>query len=156
MEGKEENKPHSGIVMLAVFITAIFALIAGGIAFNYAADAFREANNLPPVNKSFLGWHWSTEREVTFAMLGASTVLIKVILPAVLYGLLHPVIGKPFSVVAESLSNRLDSILGLDGEFGNSKANTLIMLGVLWPFTLILILLLLIAVILSSLYKALW
>jgi hypothetical protein len=150
------SKPHPSVLLLAVFVTVAFSFIAFLIALSFAENAYAQTHQLAVYREKFLWMDVLRKQEVTIGMLSTDALLFTVLLPTILYGLLHPVVGRVLAALSHALANQLDSVLGLKAEIGEWQANSLLMFGALWPITMLFIPMQIIALLFCHIYRSLW
>lgn len=117
----------------------MFSFFAFLIALWFAENAYANTHELQVYHHSFLGFHWSTQEQVTIGTLSIEVILFAVLLPTLLYGALHPVVGRVLASLSLSLANQLDIVLGLESEIGGWSTDLLLAFGAFWPVTMLII-----------------
>jgi hypothetical protein len=155
---EESGGPATGYIVAAVFLTVVAGVLLFVVAINIASESYRKEHALPDVEVRGI---FSTSREpapVTLDMLGAKTVLILLALAIVYSILFHPLLGRVVSRTIQILTEHIDSVYRLKEEAAWSTwdPGSLLVAGAAWPITVIVIPLLLIALVIGHVYRALW
>ena len=148
-------KATSGIVFLAVLITIVFSLVVASASLDDARTAYRVAHNIEPEKmRSFLGKEHIGPGKVTLRMLGWQTVLIDGVGLGLLYAVIHTIIGRLIATLGHGLWRaNMKTYSGEDEVWGPNGA---MIFGAMWPLTVFLIPILLLALLMGALYQLLW
>ena len=155
---EEPRGPLGCAILVAVVITVVAGIILLIIEVSFAEDYYRTSHTLPDV--TVRGWFssWTEQAPVTIDMLGVPTVLLLVGLAALYSILLHPVIGRFVVQAIQNLTKLVDSVYRFEADEAWSKwdPSVSLVVGSAWPITVIAIPLLLIALVIGHVYRALW
>jgi len=124
----KKERPSSAISFLATILTIIFTMIFVAI--------------ISDTNNGF----------------------VKIFLFSIVYIIAHIIIGRLVSEAGRALSDEVDLIYNLKeedrdfelGPFGNWSSNRTLIIGALWPLTLIWIIILLLLLVIGLLYSSIW
>jgi hypothetical protein len=133
----------------------IFAIVLAG----YAKGRHHFTETVPPQRESFLWMEWTTGEQTIhkYGDVSWGELAMTVLLPTVIFGFVHPIIGRVVSFTCEQLCDAIDSVYQFsDKEFGCWKPDGALAVGMLWPITMFLIPLLSVALIMGYLYRSMW
>lgn len=149
------KKLSPGTISGAVFLTAVFTLVAFQYFLGEAKIEYARTHQLAVYERTFLFFNWREKQEVTISMLSAGAFWLTVIFPTLLYMVLHPVVGRLVSAIMNGLSAQLARVV-IGAPHNKWAPDTLVLVGSAWPATMLLIPLQVIALIIASVYRALW
>jgi hypothetical protein len=176
------SKPDFAAFLVSVAIMFVFTFAFGNTRFKQEADQWKQEHNVQPkkYTEKFLWWEQEKEEiyEVKFSDLGADRVIKWIILPCLLFLIFFPMIGvrvfkfnrflfqhfkNLFNFEEDDFKIDLEDILKTNVKDGNEdklkarneiwKANIRLLLIVTFPFLLISISFLLVAISLGHIYE---
>ena len=150
------KKPEPIMILLAAGVTVAFTIAVFFTLLSIAKTQYASTHELKLFEHSFLGFRWVTQQEVTIGMLRTPVVLFAIVLPTIVYGIMHPIIGRVIATLSQELSNELASVLGAESGFGNWSGEKFIVNAMFWPATMFLIPCKLIALLFCHLYNSMW
>jgi hypothetical protein len=75
-------------------IVAVYSLIFAAVCHDVVVDQFRKDHNLPPVLERGIIWDSYRAADVSLSDLGLAAILIKIILPAILFFVFFIVVAR--------------------------------------------------------------
>jgi len=137
-------KVHPGAVAAAVGITVLASLIFMLRTCSIAEDNYRAAH-----------WQYQPSHEVTIDEMGRHEMLVKVYLPSLAFLLIYPFIGRAISWMTHALAGVADRLYQTD-IFSDWPPELSILVGALWPISLLGLVFFAVADVIGYLYFSLW
>ena len=150
--------PGPGPIAFAVLLTSIVGVVVFFVGIEWAQGAYRQEHGLGQVVDPGVFFDSMKPAPVTLSMLGMGTVLWLIAVPVSYSVLVHPLIGRAVVTIVRFLAQRVDSLYGLtdDDSLGQWTPGPSVIAGAAWPITAIAIPVLVIAIVIGHIYRALW
>ena len=149
-----KTSPEAAIFF--VIINLVFSLVFS--IFLYYQVGEYCSNIADPIHHQFFFLEWNSQPRVSFDLIGIPRFILLVILPSIIYTFIHPIIGKIFVGITHYLSEIFDIIYSLEdnNKIGNWSTDGKLIASALWPFTIILKILLTFGIFIGIIYRSHW
>jgi hypothetical protein len=150
---KEDGLP----IVIAVFVTAACGVIVFAMLVDSACARYEQSHQMPTyIKKGWFGSAYEVQAQATFSMLDWATIIFTILLPALIYVCVHPLIGKLSVSVSDHLSGQIAEGLGMEATELQFGASSDLIVGSCWPIFVILIPLELLALLIITIYRSVW
>jgi hypothetical protein len=155
-----DDKPSGPSVLFSVAMTLVATYFAWTFLFDNLKIDYLSTHQVPDVIEKGFFFSDSTrpanKYDISTEILGWPNIILKSALPAIIFAVIYPYVGRLIASILLFLANQIDRIYGFRDGIGAWPIEVSLMVGTLWPMTFFLIPLMLIAIIIGSVYRSLW
>jgi hypothetical protein len=156
-EDQDSAEGDTFCVVVAILITFVFGIIAYNVFSGWAVDHYQNTHDMGTcVQNGWFGRQYQVACQADSSNLSWPTYLATVALPAIVYIIAHPIIGRVAVEIWNALGAELAETIGLQSDYFEVSAPIDKIAGSLWPVFLMLIPLELIGLLISKVYRSVW